>query len=166
MYKWVDQYVKKKVRKGRARSCRERLGVQPWHKKTELMEAQIGEDDLTKCHQKSHSPHRLVFQLEILWKSIDSQRMSTTWKRCPHKVPTLEEINLQFAGLYFLSNKMWKLDTNTAQWEATTNKVQNIFCQYYGKCCPSRYCKTYFSPELMKCWRISITDGVWIHGKD
>ena len=43
---------------------------------------------------------------------IDPQKLNQALKRCPHKVPTLEELNPQFAGSTVFS----KLDAKAGCW--------------------------------------------------
>ena len=49
---------------------------------------------------------------------LDSKRLNQNLKRCPHKIPTLEEINPDFADAKYFS----KLDAKAGYWSVTLSK--------------------------------------------
>ena len=68
---------------------------------------------------------------------LDPRRLNDAMKRCPHKTPTLEEINPTFAGAQFFS----KLDAKAGYWSVhLTEKSQELttFCTPFGRYCFQR----------------------------
>ena len=68
---------------------------------------------------------------------IDPQKLNQALKRCPHKVPTLEELNPQFAG----STDFSKLDAKAGYWSVHLDPDSQLITTFrtpFGRYCWTR----------------------------
>ena len=68
---------------------------------------------------------------------LDPRHLNNAIKRCPHKIPTLEEINPKFAGATIFS----KLDAKAGYWSvpiAKESQLLTTFCTPIGRFCFKR----------------------------
>ena len=75
----------------------------------------LKEDMLMKVEELTDWCFSLVYSLKIdgsLWICIDPQNLNSSLRRCPHKIPTVEELNPAFADAKVFS----KLDTQVVDW--------------------------------------------------
>ena len=67
---------------------------------------------------------------------IDPQKLNAALKRCPHKIPTLEEINPKFTG----SSVFSKMDAKAGYWSVHLDE-------------PSQLLTTFQTPFGRYCWK-------------
>lgn len=107
---------------------------------------------------------------------IDPQRLNDALKRCPHKVPTLEEINPKFAGAAVFS----KLDAKAGYWSVPLDPESQILTTFrtpFGRYCwlrlpfGLRVSQDIFQARMDEILEdlpgvVGITDDVCVYGKD
>ena len=107
---------------------------------------------------------------------IDPQKLIQALKRCPHKVPTLEELNPQFAGSTVFSN----LDAKAGYWSVhldPDSQLVTTFRTPFGQYCWTRLpfglrvSQDIFQARMDEILEdlpgvVGITDDVCVHGKD
>jgi hypothetical protein len=107
---------------------------------------------------------------------IDPQKLNNALKRCPHKVPTLEEINPQFAG----SSVFSKLDAKAGYWSVPLDADSQLLTTFrtpFGRYCWQRLpfglrvSQDLFQARMDEILEdlpgvVGITDDVCVHGKD
>ena len=107
---------------------------------------------------------------------IDPQKLDQALKRCPHKVPTLEELNPQFAGSTVFS----KLDAKAGYWSVHLDPDSQLittfrtpFGRYSWIRLPFglRVSEDIFQARMVEILEdlpgvVGITDDVCVHGKD
>ena len=107
---------------------------------------------------------------------IYPQKLNKALKRCPHKVPTLEELNLQFAGLTVFS----KLDAKAGYWSVHLDPDSQLITTFrtpFGRYCWTRLpfglrvSEDVFQVRMNEILEdlpsvVAITDDVCVHGKD
>ena len=65
---------------------------------------------------------------------LDPQRLNANLKRCPHKIPTVEELNPQFSGAKFFS----KLDAKAGYWSVHLDEESQLLTTFrtvFGRYC-------------------------------
>ena len=68
---------------------------------------------------------------------IDPQKLNDSLKRCPHKIPTVEELNPLFANAKVFS----KLDAKAGYWSVRLSEKSQLlttFCTPFGQYCWKR----------------------------
>ena len=107
---------------------------------------------------------------------IDPQKLNNALKRCPHKIPTLEEINPQFAGSAVFS----KLDAKAGYWSVPLDADSQLLTTFrtpFGRYCWQRLpfglrvSQDIFQARMDEILEnlpgvVGITDDVCVHGKD
>ena len=107
---------------------------------------------------------------------IDPQKLNQALKWCPHKVPTLEELNPQFAGSTVFS----KLDAKAGYWSVHLDPDSQLITTFrtpFGRYCWTRLpfglrvSQDIFQARMDKILEdlpgvVGITDDVCVHGKD
>ena len=107
---------------------------------------------------------------------IDPQKLNQALKRCPHKVPTLEELNPQFAGSTVFS----KLDAKAGYWSVHLDPDSQLITTFrtpFGRYCWTRLpfglrvSQDIFQARMDEILEdlpgvVGITDDVCVHGKD
>ena len=107
---------------------------------------------------------------------IDPQKLDQALKRCPHKVPTLEELNPQFAGSTIFS----KLDAKAGYWSVHLDPDSQLITTFrtpFGRYCWTRLpfglrvSQDIFQARMDEILEdlpgvVGITDDVCVHGKD
>ena len=107
---------------------------------------------------------------------IDPQKLNQALKRCPHKVPTLEELNPQFAGSTVFS----KLDAKAGCWSVHLDPDSQLITTFrtpFGRYCWTRLSfglrvsQDIFQARMDEILEdlpgvVGITDDVCVHGKD
>ena len=107
---------------------------------------------------------------------IDPQKLSQALKRCPHKVPTLEELNPQFAGSTVFS----KLDAKEGYWSVHLDPDSQLIITFQTPFGRYSWIRLPFGfrvsqdisqarmDEILEDLKgvVGITDDVCVHGKN
>ena len=107
---------------------------------------------------------------------IDPRKLNQALKQCPHKVPTLEELNPQFAGSTVFS----KLDAKSGYWSVHLDPDSQLITTFrtpFGRYCWTRLpfglrvSQDIFQARMDEILEdlpgvVGITDDVCVHGKD
>ena len=142
------------------------------------------EDGEAGCHPKSQRTHRQVlssFAYSVkkdgsLRICINPQKLDQALKQCPHKVPTLEELNPQFAGSTVFS----KLDAKEGYWSVHLDPDSQLITTFrtpFGRYCWTtltfglRVSQDIFQARMDEILEdlagvVGITHDVCVHGKD
>ena len=107
---------------------------------------------------------------------IDPQKLNAALKRCPHKIPTLEEINPKFTG----SSVFSKMDAKAGYWSVHLDEPSQLLTTFrtpFGRYCWKRLpfglrvSQDIFQARMDEILEdlpgvAGITDDVCVHGKD